>query len=516
MDEKPLAEKRRFDVSAFGRDTLVYSLGTGLSLIFALILGFITPKYLSTENYGLWQLFILYAAYYGALHLGFVDGLLIRWAGKDLPQFGHEMKLAFIFLILEQIVVIIPISLLVYYLVRPPLQWIWLMTLVYALIMNLANLFVIAAQAARKFKLLMAINTSRALVFLVLVVLLFVLGFLDYHYVIIAYVTSFLLVLFILVYYFRKYLRNVMSSDSSVLQRETILPPIPFWRKGEHAYQRVKISTASLFAYGKDNISVGFFVLLGNFVIVFCFSIDRLIVSSLFPVDKFAIYAFASVIMGMAYTLVTSAADVFFPHIAGVTSHGRNQAYHLGKFALIILWAAILVIYFPIAKVIEIYLPQYTASLPLVKVLVSAACFVSTILILHVNYFKIYRMQRQYFFWGLVILALSTVLIILAIKSLGTLESVAIVMFISFLLWYIINELSLKSAVQEDNREPWRSVAIALCYAGAFWIASLVVDLFIFQIIIYVCLFSAITYFLLRGEANQLATMVSKIISGPR
>ena len=121
-----------FDLRRFGSDVLVYAIGQGLVLLFGFIQTLIIPKYLSLEGYGYWQLFTLYASYVGILHLGFIDGVLVRWAGKYLVQVGGEIKSAFRFLLTEQIIVILPLSLLLYLLLEPPLQWIGLMILAYA------------------------------------------------------------------------------------------------------------------------------------------------------------------------------------------------------------------------------------------------------------------------------------------------------------------------------------------------------------------------------------------------
>ncbi|MCL0084345.1 hypothetical protein M1N82_02245, partial [Dehalococcoidia bacterium] len=142
-----------FDLARFGSDILVYSAGNGLLLLFGFIQFLIIPRYLSVEDFGYLQLFMLYATYVGILHLGFIDGILVRWAGKDLAQVGSEIRIAFRFLLLEQLIVIIPLGLLLYILLQPPFQWIGLMILIYAFIFNLALLFMFTAQAVRKFKL---------------------------------------------------------------------------------------------------------------------------------------------------------------------------------------------------------------------------------------------------------------------------------------------------------------------------------------------------------------------------
>jgi len=74
-------KEEQFDLRAFGSDVLIYSSGQILLLVFSLVQSLIIPKYLSTADYGYWQLFLLYTTYTGILHFGFIDGMLVRWAG---------------------------------------------------------------------------------------------------------------------------------------------------------------------------------------------------------------------------------------------------------------------------------------------------------------------------------------------------------------------------------------------------------------------------------------------------
>jgi O-antigen/teichoic acid export membrane protein len=477
----------QFNLRAFGTDVLTYSIGNGLLLLFGFIQILIIPKYLSIEGYGYWQLFMLYTAYVGILHLGFIDGLLVRWAGNDLNQIGTEIGPAFKFLLLQQLITIIPLCLILYFFFasHQPFEWIALMILAYAFVNNLVAFFQCTAQAIKKFKLLTAINVGRGLVFLILIILLFISGYLDYHNVIFAFLTAALLALFVLAFWFRKDLPSLSHSSFP------------------------------LFAYGRQNIGIGIFVLLGNFISVLFLTIDRLMVSSFFPIEQFAIYAFAMTIAAIAYTFVVAVSAVFFPYLSGAALELRARAYHLGKPAIILAWAAFLAIYFPMVWLIRFYLPPYTASLPIMQLLFCMVGFGSLIQILHANYYKVYRKQRRYFVCGITALALAAILNLLAIKVWGTLESVAISTLVGFGVWYIINELSLRSVVEESKRGLWKGIMIICGYIGAFWVSSLVTDWLAVQMFVYACFFFGITWLFLRDEVKELVA-VANVTRGQR
>lgn len=462
----------------FGSDVLVFSAGTGLLLIFSLIQALIIPKYLSQEGYGYWQLFRLYASYVGILHLGFVDGILVRWAGKELAQVGSEIKTALRFLLLEQLIVIVPLCLVFYFLFHPPLQWIGLMLLIYTLVANLATFFMFTAQAVRKFKMLTLVNVGRGLLFLLLIIILFVSGYFDYHHVIFAFLATFFITLLALALWFRKYL----------------------W--GETP------AIGTLLAYGKENIDIGIFVLLGNFVVILFLTIDRLMVSRFFSIEQFAIYAFALSVATVTYTFVQGVSQVFFPYLSATVTELRSRAYHLGKPAIILSWAVILVIYFPLVRLIELYLPSYVASLPIMQILLGTVGFGSIIQVLHINYYKAYRKQRQYLLWGITALAVSVMLNLVAINIWGSLESVAIATFVSFGLWYIMNELSLKSVVMQHSQELGKDLVIICSYLGAFWLSTFLNEWFVSRMLIYIGFFLLVTWVFLRTEVRKVLVVV--------
>ncbi|GAI94203.1 unnamed protein product, partial [marine sediment metagenome] len=158
---------------------------------------------------------------------------------------------------------------------------------------------------------------------------------------------------------------------------------------------------------------------------------------------------------------------------------------------------------------IEFYLPHYVASLPIMQILLCTVGFGSLIQILHVSFYMVYRKQQHYFLWGITALALSAMLNLLAIRVWGTLESVAIATLISFVMWYLINELSLRSVVAESNRELGKALMIICSYLGVFWLASFLADWFIAQMLIYIGFFCLVTWLLLRPEAKELVHLAN-------
>jgi O-antigen/teichoic acid export membrane protein len=236
------------------------------------------------------------------------------------------------------------------------------------------------------------------------------------------------------------------------------------------------------------------------------------VVSSFFSVEQFAVYAFALTVAMIAYAFVGAVSQVFFPYLSGAAHELRARAYQLGKPTIILAWACILLAYFPGVWLVRLYLPHYIASLPLIQILLCTVGFGSLTLILHANYYMAYRKQRQYFLCGVVASAILAILLFSAIKIWGTLESVAVATLISFGVWYIINELSLRSVVGQSNKTLWKGMAIVCSYIGAFWVSSLVADSLVIQMFSYVCLFLGITWLFSGNTVRELVAIAKEVI----
>jgi len=479
-----------FQFRLFGRDILIYTIANGLVLALSVLQGFILPKFLSVEGYGYWQLFSLYGTYSGLLHLGFADGILLRWAGKDVTCFGPEIKKAFNFLTLQQITFIVPLGVLAYFLIPAPFQWIIVMVFVLAFISNLAIFFTFAAQASKKFWLLAVVNVGRTMVFVLFLILLLNWHYLEYPPVILAYLVSFVITLMVLVLFFSKYL-GFGSTKNKSMPDTTSATGNADWK-------------LSVLSYGKKNIGIGLYILLGNLIFLLLLSIDKLMVSIFFDIGQFAIYAFASSVVIIVYTLLRSISEVIFPYLAGAFVDLQHRAYELAELAIILAWAAMLIVYFPFVRIVEIYLMQYVTSLPLIQILLCSFSVGSLIQILHVNYYRVYLRQRQYFLSAIGVLMLAVLFIFLAIRIWDTLEGVIIAMFISLSIWYVINELNLSSVLNGQRRTVFIKMTAIISYAAAFWITPLFADWFVARMLVYLGFYLVITWLMFRHQLRDL------------
>ena len=464
-----------FNIKDFGKDVLTYGFGQFILLICGFINFLIIPKLLTVEDYGYWQLFMLFGSYIGILHLGFIDGLLIRWAGKKLSVFKHEIASALKFLLIQQIMIIIPMIIISYF-IDIYFQFIFLTILIYAFFANITAFFVFTSQAIKNFKILTAMEILRSIIFLILIVtVLMYLDLNNYFYLIIMQLFSFSIVLILFILYYRN-----------------------------HIFKSKSAGFRTLLGYGKKNISIGIFILFGNLSSVIFLTIDRLFVSTNFMINEFAIYAFAITSTGVIYTFVEAISRVFFPYLAGIHDESKIELHKYLNPVLILSWAAILSLYFPGKEFIRYYLPQYTLSLPIMQILLVAVGFGSLIRILQINYYKVYKKQTKYFLISLVMLIISILLNISAIIFFGTLLSIALATLLSFGFWYILNEAVLKTTIKQRWSEIIKSLTVICCIIVVFFCVPYFFQLFIYQTIVYVLFYIILAYISYRPLVKRV------------
>ena len=62
-----------------------------ISLLVSIFMVIIVPKFLSLEDYGLWQLFLFYYSYIGFFHFGWEDGIYLRYAGNSFETLDSKL-----------------------------------------------------------------------------------------------------------------------------------------------------------------------------------------------------------------------------------------------------------------------------------------------------------------------------------------------------------------------------------------------------------------------------------------
>lgn len=136
----------------FGKNVLMVILSNGVKLLSSVLSMFAIPLLFSQQDYGFYELFLLYISYVGIFHFGFIDGLYLIYAGKNYDQLSKQKFRRFtnFFLKLETIVMILALILSLFF--KGQRQIMLILTAINLIILNMTTYFQFISQITERFK----------------------------------------------------------------------------------------------------------------------------------------------------------------------------------------------------------------------------------------------------------------------------------------------------------------------------------------------------------------------------
>ena len=74
----------------FIKNIVIVLISNIISMLSGILIGFIIPKIMGVTEYGYYKTFTLYSTYIGILHFGFLDGIYLKFAGKQYEELYKE------------------------------------------------------------------------------------------------------------------------------------------------------------------------------------------------------------------------------------------------------------------------------------------------------------------------------------------------------------------------------------------------------------------------------------------
>lgn len=383
-------------------------IANSINVFFSLATNFLLPAYLSVESYAGIKTFQLYVSYVGLLHFGYVDGMYLKYGGRELEgniekEFSTNISTMRIFQIF--------ITACVFIIAVISKDWILFFLTISILPLNMNNYFKYLYQATGEFKSYgRIINVTTMATFAINILLLFVVKSDTYIFYIASYVLLYILIWIILEINFKR----------------------------TH-----KINNGKVFSFTEllTNIKDGFILTLGNLASMLLTSMDRWFVKLLMNVFDFAQYSFAVSVenfLNLAITPITTTLYNYFCRETSIESHKQIYNY-IVVFASIIPAAA-----FPVKLILEIYLTQYMEASRVVFILFAAQMFYAIIKSIYVNLYKVQRKQKKYFSKLIFIIVIGFIFNGICFNIIKNKEAFAIGTLLSAIVWFIITSYDFK------------------------------------------------------------------------
>ena len=441
-----------------------------INLVISLVNGFVLPKYLSIECYALIKTYTLYSTYAGFFHLGYLDGMYLKYGGRDMMSVSSdEYGTDFWNVIFMQIIVCIGV-LFVGFICH---DFVIKAFAVGLLLRNICSCFQMFFQATGEFKLYSsALNYGTILSFVISLFLVFVYKTDNAELYIGAQVFASLAVSI--------YLGLLLNSRMGYLNK------ISF---SKHAF--------------RENIAQGFVLMIGNFSNNLFTSIDRWLVKILMTTFHFAAYSFAVSIDSLITVFITPLYVTLYN--AFCKNHAASHIINIKR--MVLMWGFVIITFaYPAKFVIENYLPKYNDSLPLVFILFATQVFYAVIKGVYVNYFKALRKQNQYFWQIIKMLFVATVSGVTLYLIFKSMMSLAVAALITAIIWLVVNELKFKEL--RFSCRDWSYLTLLL---SVFVVSGLLLPS-IMGMLVYTLTFVVTSFMFMRPQFIEIADTISKTI----
>ncbi len=388
---------------------LVYVLVANLvNLLFNVILNFALPHFLSIESYAVIKTYQLYISYAGLFHLGFIDGMYLKYGGKDIK----ELDKGNLYTNLSTLRVFQFLLVLTFLIVAVVLRaWILFFFALSILPLNMMSYFKQLYQATGEFSLYgKIINMSTIMVFAFDALLLLLKIDNGYYYLI----TSSAVYVFVWLFLEKKGNILIGKNDS---------------------YAAFSISEFY------ENIRSGILLTIGNLSSTFLTGMDRWFIKVLLDTHAFAQYSFAVSMEGFMNVAVTPLTITLYNYFCKVKE--KNLIIRVRNCTMIFA-ALIISCAFPAALVLDIYLIKYKDATIVLFLLFAAQIFYIIIKSIYVNLYKAQKRQKEYFVKLILVIAIGFALNVICFCIFRNKESFAIGTLLSAIAWFVICILDFK------------------------------------------------------------------------
>ena len=380
--------------------------GSNILLLFASTLNnFVLPIVLSISDYANYKTYILYASFCGFFHLGYVDGINIKYGGKEIKEINNKTFWGeHHFFLLTQLIVTV-LFLGCSYISKSFVMALFALTIMPT---NMQSFFLFFAQAVGQFSvyakcvilvpLLMSISTC--IVFI---------SHLSYNYIPFC-------VIHLLCYVFSWSLLTILIKK--------VLP----W-SSRLEFRNEKNNHISI-------VKSGFFIMMGTIVFGFFSTMGRWLIKWNLDDESFAVYSMAASMLGFVLIFVNAVNKVFYPYLCRNREDKKKNEILVDL--LLFLATMSLPFYFLLKFFVDRVLPDYSAAIEIVKILLMTLPSVIIIQSYYINLYKAKRLERVYLRDSIVYTLLSVVINSLAMFIFKNLIAMAIAAVICSYLWFFV------------------------------------------------------------------------------
>ena len=415
-----------------------YSMASNLiSVIISTLITLFVPRFLGVESYGYFQLFIFYSSYTGFFHLGWADGLYLRYGGDYYDKLNKEKFSAQFYGILIYSFLIAAVLIVLDESIVSDVQkqFIWVCIGIYIVIMLPKTLLTYLLQSTNRIKEYSKVVIIERISYLVLVILDLLVKADDYHLIVIA-----------------DLIGRFCSLALSFIYCKDILLTKP---------EPIK----DFFIETGKNISVGIKLMLSNITGMLILGIIRYSTEHHWSVEVFGKVSLSLSISNLLMVFISSIALVMFPMLRRVDKDRYSFIYSSIRVPLMATMFTLMVSYYPIVIILSYWLPQYTDSLKYMAVLFPVCIYESLNGLLITTYLKSLRKEKWMLYINSCVMVLSLIVTWITVYKMDNLDYAVLSIVFLFAVRAIISELLVTRQIGVNVT---REIIVELIMVSAF------------------------------------------------
>lgn len=406
-----------------------------LSLAISMLTSFVLPYFISVEEYGYWQLFVLYCGYVGFFVLGFNDGVHLNYATEsytdELAAKFHTFKTFLLVLTGLESLFLLGI-LLLYCHSHDKNFWIFFLVILNILPQALIGLFLYMNQATMRYKYYATGCVVDKIVFAALMVILLSLKAVNSVYYIAAYTLS----RYCVIGYFAITCREVFSSTSK-------------------SYKSVKGEV-------KNNFLSGFPLMIATVLNGSIIVGSRFLVNEKFGIESFSAYSFSIHTLVIASQFIGSITSVFYP-ILKRSQCDLAYLYSTLDKSSSFLSSVLLLTYYPAVMLILLFYQKYLIMLDYLMFVYPLFIFQCKSNLLIVNMYKVKGKINRLITVTSIAIAIHLIFIFVAYYIFKTVAAIAVATLLAYIVWYYGCQVMIEKTEKWKERDlPIDAIIVSL------------------------------------------------------
>jgi O-antigen/teichoic acid export membrane protein len=446
-----------------------------ISMIVSILIVLILPKVLGVEEYGYFQLFVFYASYVGFLHLGWSDGLYLRYGGLLYKELNYKiLNNQFIMLVLSQLMIssiIVTISSVL--LEDEDRLFIIRMIAILVIIVNSRYMLIHIFQASNRIREFAKITLLEKIIFIVSVAFFILFDMVDFKFFIISDVIGKLISLIVAIYFCKDIVFHTLKNFHFNIS-ETI-----------------------------QNINAGYKLMFANIAGMLIIGVVRFGVERSWDIATFGKVSLTLSISNFLMIFITAIGIIIFPILKRIEQDKLPEVYNVIRHLLGASLLLILIFYYPIKAGLIYWLPNYKESLIFMALVFPMIVFEGKTALLINTYLKALRKERSMLTVNIISLLFSVLLTVLFTIVLKNLELAILSFLIALAFKSIIAEVLLAKYLKIKVK---KDIVLEVSMVSFFIIISWFLDTWT-AFVVYTVVYA--TYFLFKR--NELSKSINKI-----